>query len=117
MAARLQPLQEPEELQDLQIRVVRLSELGAKVARPATGDAPETALVRARPAPHPPQPSPQLPRPSPQPPPAAAKRTAAPAVAPREQPEAQRRRLLSSGRGVFGLVCVLLFLGWSTQTE
>src|SRR3984893_14623325 len=117
MAARLQPLQEPEELKALQIRVVPRSELGAKVARPATGDAPETALVRARPAPQPPRPSPQLPRPSPQPPPAVAKRTAAPAVAPRQELEAQRSRRLSAGRVLFVLVSVLLFLGWSTQTE
>jgi len=135
MAARLQPLQEPPELQELQVRVVRLSELGAKVARPATGDAPQTAPARARPAtgdapptapararpaPQPPQaprPSPQLPRPSPQPPPAVAKRTAAPAVAPRQELEPQRKRLLSSGRLLFVLVSVLLFLGWTTQTE
>jgi hypothetical protein len=38
-------------------------------------------------------------------------------VAPREEPEAQRKRLLSSGRVLFVLVSVLLFLGWSTQTE
>ena len=135
MAARLQPLQEPPELQELQVRVVRLSELGAKVARPSTGDAPQTAPARprpatgeapqaaparARPAPQPPQaprPSPQLPRPSPQPPPAVAKRTAAPAVAPRQELEPQRKRLLSSGRLLFVLVSVLLFLGWTTQTE
>jgi hypothetical protein len=125
MAARLQPLQEPAELQELQVRVVRLSELGAKVARPATGDAPPTAPARARPAtsdapptaPARARPAPQPPRPSPQPPPAAAKRTAAPAVAPREEPEPQRKRLLSSGRVLFVLVSVLLFLGWSTQTE
>jgi len=132
VSARLQPLQEPAELQELQVRVVRLSELGAKLARPATGDAPptvpararpatadapQTALARARPAPQPPRPSPQLPRPSPQPPPAAAKRTAAPAVAPREEPEPQRKRLLSSGRVLFVLVSVLLYLGWNTQTE
>jgi len=120
MAARLQPLQEPPELQELQVRVVRLSELGAKVARPATGDAPQATPARARPAPQPPQaprPSPQLPRPSPQPPPAVAKRTAAPAVAPRQELEPQRKRLLSSGRLLFVLVSVLLFLGWTTQTE
>ena len=140
MAARLQPLKEPAELQELQVRVVRLSELGAKVARPATGDAPTTTPARARPAtgdapptapararpatgdapptaPARARPAPQLPRPSPQPPPAAAKRTAAPAVAPREEPEAQRKRLLSSSRVLFVVVSVLLFLGWSTQTE
>jgi len=136
MAARLKPLQEPAELQ---VRVVRLSELGGKVARPATGDAPpQTAPARARPAtgdapqaapagarpapqppqpPQPPRPSPQLPRPSSQPPPAVAKRTAAPAVAPRQELEPQRKRLLSSGRLLFVLVSVLLFLGWTTQTE
>jgi hypothetical protein len=140
MAARPRSLTETEELQELKVRVVRLSELGAKLARPATGDvAAETVPVRARPAPQPPQPpetvpavpararpapqppqpprpSPQLPRPSPQPPPAAAKRTAAPAVALPAEAE-PRRRLLSSGRLFFVLVTVLLYLGWSTQTE
>jgi len=48
MAARLQPLQEPPELQELQVRVVRLSELGAKVARPATGDAPRSGDSQSR---------------------------------------------------------------------
>src|ERR1700716_829962 len=159
MAARRQPLPEPEELQELQVRVVRLSELGGKLARPASGDAAQTVpaqtprahtaptrtapaqtvpahtapahtapahtapartapaqtapapaqTARARPAPHPA-------RPSPQPPPAAAKRTAAPAVALPAEPEPQRR-LLSSGRLFFVLVTVLLYLGWSTQTE
>jgi hypothetical protein len=153
MAARRQPLPEPEGLQELQVRVVRLSELGGKLARPASGEAvptlpaqtvpaqavpahrapahtvpahtapankapAQTAPARARPAPQPPQsprPSPQPARPSPQPPPAAAKRTAAPAVAlPAAEPQ---RRLLSSGRLFFVLVTVLLYLGWSTQTE
>jgi hypothetical protein len=152
MAARRQPLPEPEGLQELQVRVVRLSELGGKLARPASGEAvptlpaqtvpaqavpahrapahtvpahtapankapAQTAPARARPAPQPPQsprPSPQPARPSPQPPPAAAKRTAAPAVALPAEPQ---RRLLSSGRLFFVLVTVLLYLGWSTQTE
>jgi hypothetical protein len=43
-------------------------------------------------------------------------RTAAPAVALPAEPEPQRR-LLSSGRLFFVLVTVLLYLGWSTQTE
>ena len=121
VAARLRPLAETEELQELQeleVRVVRLNELGARVARPATGDAPATVPARARPAPPPqaPRPAPQAPPPSPQPPPAAAKRTAAPAVALPAEPEPQRR-LLSSGRLFFVLVTVLLYLGWSTQTE
>jgi hypothetical protein len=146
VAARLRPLPETEELQELEVRVVRLSELGARVARPATGDAPETVPARARPAPQPPQaprpatgdapakvpararpapqppqaprPAPQPPAPSPQPPPAAAKRTAAPAVASPIEPEPQQRKgLLSTGRLFFVLVCGLLYLGWSTQTE
>ena len=162
MAARRQPLPELEELQGLQVRVVRLSELGGKLARPASDDAPPTLpaqtvpaqaapvhkapaqtaparkspahtapaqtapahtapaqTARARPAPQPPQsprPSPQPAHPSPQPPPAAAKRTAAPAVALPAEPEPQRR-LLTSGRLFFVLVSVLLYLGWSTQTE
>src|ERR1700716_2071845 len=131
MAARRQPLPEPEELQELQVRVVRLSELGGKLARPASGDAAQTGpappppahtapapaqTARAHPAPQPARPSPQPARPSPQPPPAAAKRTAAPAVALPAEPEPQRR-LLSSGRLFFVLVTVLLYLGWSTQTE
>jgi len=124
VAARLQPLPETEELQELQeleVRVVRLNELGARVARPATGDVPATVPARARPAPQPPQaprPAPQPPAPSPQPPPAAAKRTAAPAVASPIQPEPQQSKgLLSTGRLFFVLVCALLYLGWSTQTE
>jgi hypothetical protein len=148
VAARLRPLAETEELQELQeleVRVVRLNELGARVARPATGDAPATVPARARPAAPPPQPprpatgdvpatvpararpapppqtprpAPQAPPPSPQPPPAAAKRTAAPAVASPIEPELQRRKgLLSTGRLFFVLVCALLYLGWSTQTE
>jgi len=148
VAARLQPLPETEELQELQeleVRVVRLNELGARVARPATGDAPETVPARARPAPQPPQPprpatgdvpamvpararpapppqaprpAPQAPAPSPQPPPAAAKRTAAPAVASPIEPDPQQRKgLLSTGRLFFVLVCALLYFGWSTQTE
>jgi hypothetical protein len=162
MAARRQPLPELEELQGLQVRVVRLSELGGKLARPASDDAAPTLpaptvpaqaapvhkapaqtaparkspahtapaqtapahtapaqTARARPAPQPPQsprPSPQPAHPSPQPPPAAAKRTAAPAVALPAEPEPQRR-LLTSGRLFFVLVSVLLYLGWSTQTE
>jgi hypothetical protein len=159
MAARRLPLPETEQLQELKVRVVRLSELGGKVARPASGDAAQTVPTqkvptqkvptqtaraqmapaqtapahmapahmvpaqtvpaRARPAPQPPQsprPSPQPLRPSPQPPPAAAKRTAAPAVALPAEPEPQRK-LLSSGRLFFVLVTVLLYLGWSTQTE
>jgi hypothetical protein len=154
MAARPQPRPETEELQELKVRVVRLSELGAKIARPATDEAAETVPARARPAPQPPQPprpspqpprpspqpppatakrteararpapqppqpprpSPQPLRPSPQPPPATAKRTAAPAVALPAEPE-PRRRLLTSGRLFFVLVSVLLYLGWSTQTE
>ena len=148
VAARLRPLAETEELQELQeleVRVVRLNELGARVARPATGDAPATVPARARPAAPPPQPprpatgdvpatvpararpapppqtprpAPQAPPPSPQPPPAAAKRTAAPAVASPIELEPQRRKgLLSTGRLFFVLVCALLYLGWSTQTE
>jgi len=147
VAARLRPLPETEELQELQeleVRVVRLNELGARVARPATGDAPETVPAQARPAPPPqaprpatgdspatvpararpapppqaPRPAPQAPPPSPQPPPAAAKRTAAPAVASPIEPEPQQRKgLLSTGRLFFVLVCALLYLGWSTQTE
>ena len=148
VAARLRPLPETEELQELQeleVRVVRLNELGARVARPAIGDAPATVPARARPAPQPPQPprpatddapatvpararpapqpqaprpAPQAPPPSPQPPPAAAKRTAAPAVASPIEAEPQRRKgLLSTGRLFFVLVCALLYLGWSTQTE
>jgi hypothetical protein len=144
MAAQRQPLPETEQLQELKVRVVRLSELGAKVARPASGEAAATVPARARPAPQPPQPprpargdaaetvpararpapqppqpprpSPQPPRPSPRPPPAAAKRTAAPAVALPAEPE-PRRRVLTSGRLFFVLVSVLLYLGWSTQTE
>jgi hypothetical protein len=77
MAARRQPLPETEELQELKVRVVSLSELGGKVARPASDDAAAAVLARARPAPQPPRPSPQPPRPSPQPPPAAAKSTSA----------------------------------------
>jgi hypothetical protein len=146
VAARLRPLPETEELQELEVRVVRLNELGARVARPATGEAPEMVAARARPAPQPPQPpppatgdlpatvpararpappppqaprpAPQAPPPSPQPPPAAAKRTAAPAVASPIQPEPQQRKgLLSTGRLFFVLVAALLYLGWSTQTE
>ena len=149
MAARLQPVPETEELQELQeleVRVVRLNELGARVARPATGDVPATVPARARPAPQPPQaprpatgdvpatvpararpapqprqaprPAPQAPPPSPEPPPAAAKRTAAPAVASPIEPEPQQRKgLLSTGRLFFVLVTALLYLGWSTQTE
>jgi hypothetical protein len=133
MAARPQSRPETEELQELKVRVVRLSELGAKLARPATGDAAgETVPARARPAPQPPPPPetvpavpararpapqpPPLPRPSPQPPPAAAKRTAAPAVAFPAEAE-PRRRLLSSGRLFFVLVSALLYLGWTTPTE
>src|SRR3977135_3167771 len=112
MAARRQPLPEPEELQELQVRVVRLSELGGKLARPASGDAAQTVseqpppartvpaqtapahTARAHPAPQPARPSPQPARPSPQPPPAAAKRTAAPAVAlpARAEPDGTRAR-------------------------
>ena len=80
MAARPQPLPETEELQELKVRVVRLSELGAKIARPASGEAAAAVPARARPAPQPPpppRPSPQPPRASPQPPPADAKRTGA----------------------------------------
>ncbi len=154
MAARPQTRPETEELQELKVRVVRLSELGAKVAGPATDRSAETVPARARPAPQspqpprpspqaprpspqppaaakgtaararpapqpsqPPRPSPQAPRPSPQPPPPVAKRTAAPAVALPVEPEPQRRRLLTSGRLFFVLVTVLLYLGWSTQTE
>jgi hypothetical protein len=125
VAARLRPLPETEELQELQeleVRVVRLNELGARVARPATGGVPATVPARARPAapPQAPSPAPQAPAPSPQPqpPPAAAKSTAAPAVAFPIEPEPQRRKgLLSSGRLFFVLVCALLYLGWSTQTE
>jgi hypothetical protein len=138
--------EELQELQELEVRVVRLSELGARArpatgdvsatvptrappapqppqpSRPATGDAPATVPARARPAPQPPQPprpAPQAPPPSPQPPPAAAKRTAAPAVAPRAEPELPppSKGLLSTGRLFFVLVCALLYLGWSTQTE
>jgi hypothetical protein len=125
VAARLRPLPETEELQELQeleVRVVRLNELGARVARPATGGVPATVPARARPAapPQAPSPAPQAPAPSPQPqpPPAAAKSTAAPAVAfPIEPAPQQRKGLLSSGRLFFVLVCALLYLGWSTQTE
>ena len=138
--------QELQELQELEVRVVHLNELGGRVARPATGDLPATVPARARPAPPPPQPprpatgdapatvpararpappppqaprpAPQAPPPSPQPPPAAAKRTAAPAVASPIEPEPQQRKgLLSTGRLFFVLVCALLYLGWSTQTE
>src|SRR5205823_2080409 len=110
--------------------------------RPATADAPETVPVRSRAAPQPPQkpgpapqppppaaarpvpqtrPAPQArpapqPPPSPQPPPAAAKRTAAPAVAPQAEPQPPRRRLLSGGRLFFVLVTAVLYLGWNTQT-
>jgi len=130
VAARLQPVPETEELQELQeleVRVVRLNELGARAARPAiaprpaTGDVPATVPARARPAPQPPQaprPAPQAPPPSPEPPPAAAKRTAAPAVASPIEPEPQQRKgLFSTGRLFFVLVVALLYLGWSTQTE
>ena len=149
VAARLRLVPETEELQELQeleVRVVHLNELGAaRVARPATGDAPETVPVRVRPAPQPrqaprpatgdvpamvpararpapppqaPRPAPQAPAPSPQPPPAAAKRTAAPAVASPIEPDPQQRKgLLSTGRLFFVLVCALLYFGWSTQTE
>jgi hypothetical protein len=146
VAARLRPLPETEELQELEVRVVHLNELGARVARPATGDAPAMVPARARPAPQPPQaprpatgdvpatvpararpapqppqaprPAPQAPPPSPEPPPAAAKRTAAPAVASPIEPEPQQPKgLLSTGRLFFVLVCALLYFGWSTQTE
>src|ERR1700730_18619962 len=155
MAARPLPLPETEQLQELKVRVVRLSELGGKLARPASGDAAEMVPAQARPAPqppqpprpakvtrptpqppqpprptkvarpasgdaaetvsprarppphppHPPRPSPHPPRPSPQPPPAAAKRTAAPAVALPAEPEPQRR-LLRLRRVVFGVGAV-----------
>jgi len=159
MAARPRSLTETEELQELKVRVVRLSELGAKLARPGTGDvAAETVPVRARPAPQPPQPPETVPavparaRPAPQPPQPPETVPAVPARArpapqppnhrdrrrnyparhpsrrrrPRSAPrpgggtpaEAEpRRRLLSSGRLFFVLVTVLLYLGWSTQTE
>jgi hypothetical protein len=85
------------QLQDLQVRVVRLSELGATGARPAP-DAVAEAVPAARPPPQPQQPrrSPQLPTLNLEPP---------------------RKRLLSSGRVFFVVVCALLLLGWSAQTE
>ena len=79
--------------QDLKVRVVRLGELGPRAARPVS---------EAPPAPPRPQ-TPPRPQPPPQP--------------PRQQSQPQRKRLLSSGRVFFVLVCVLLFVGWSVQTE
>jgi hypothetical protein len=80
-------------LQDLKVSVVRVSELGPRAARPVS---------EAPPAPQRPQPPPR-PRP--------------PLQSPLQQSEPQHRRLLSSGRVFFVVVCVLLFLGWSVQTE
>jgi hypothetical protein len=128
VATSAQHLEETGELQEVQIRVVRMSELGAKAARPATAEVPATVPAKARPAPQPPQrprPSPQqLPGPSPQPPrpsrapaPAAAKPAAAPAVAPREELRPRSRGLLSFGWIFSVVVIALLYLGWTTQTE
>ena len=73
-------------------------------------------------APQPPEPSrtrelaAPAPKPSPEPPPPAAKRTAAPAVAAQPEP-APPRKLITTGRLFFVLVTVMLYYGWTTQTE
>ena len=89
--------------------------------QPPPSPQPPAARPAAQPPPPLPQrpaarPAPQPPPPSPQPPPAAAKRTAAPAVAPHAEPQPPRRRLLSGGRLFFVLVAAVLYLGWNTQT-
>ena len=139
MAAVPQPRQEAGELADLQVRVVRLNELGAKVARPAPEEVqPPAAQPPARrtpaapaapaaapapqhrqPAARPTPPPAQTPRPSPAPPrtePQARAPVAKPA-APATRAEPQRKKLLTSGRLFFVLTCVVLYYGWATQTE
>jgi hypothetical protein len=56
------------------------------------------------------------PKPSPEPSPAPAQRTAAPAMAARPEP-APRWKLITTGRLFFVLVTVMLYYGWTTQTE
>jgi hypothetical protein len=136
MAAVPQPRQEAQELPDLQVRVVHLNELGAKVARPAPEEVQQAAAqtpARRTPAVPPAPPAPQQRRPAarPTPPPAQPPRPAP--APPRTQPQArapvtkpaapatraepQRKKLLTSGRLFFVLTCVVLYYGWATQTE
>jgi hypothetical protein len=186
MAAVPQSHPEPEELQNLQVRVVRMNELGAQLPQPeealsapsraraepqahqaaaqATTQSavptkpPTTARSSALPAARPPTPpaarpsmqpaahpsTPPAARPTPQP---AARPSKPPAPQPAARPptqrearpsrqpapvpappkgdvaleaartETQRKPLLSAGRLFFVLTCVLLYYGWSTQTE
>jgi len=137
MSAR--PLEEPEILHDVQIRVVRLSELGARPAAAPAQNLPEEAAdppaappadpvqaPGARPAvvpavnPGPPPPTarapaaptaaPPPPAPASPPSPAVASRTARPVAAPsRDEPEATPQRRLISGGRIF-FVCVAVLL-------
>ncbi|HTD12963.1 MAG TPA: hypothetical protein VK676_12930 [Steroidobacteraceae bacterium] len=97
MAPRPQQYQGTEALQDLQVRVVRLSELGGAEVRAALD-----VVLQADPAPRP-APQPQGARPAPR--------------LPSPQPQPTRKRGLSSGAWFTLVVCALLVLGWSVQTE
>ena len=126
----------PDSLQDLQVKVVRISELGARqasapqenlldlipleepVSAPLVPVAPSRAAfpTRTRIPTNPAlDPLPSGPTP---PPPAAVSRSAAPAAVPRTEPQSKpARRLLTPGRVFFLLVVALLFLGWHFPTE
>lgn len=134
MSAR--PVEQPDDLQDLQVKVVRISELGPRQA-PAPQEnlldlIPLEQPVASPPAPPAPSPAPQPPRtrvttnpsvdplPSgPTPPaPAAVSRSAAPVAEPSPQPESKPvGRLVTPGRVFFLVVVALLLLGWHFPTE
>jgi hypothetical protein len=131
MSAQLDP-QEAPELDDLQVRVVQLDQLGAarKQPRPEPASvathpssAARPATPRAQPQPTP-QPTPQPPRP-PRPPVSAPKpavgvpmpppRTGEPAA---QAPDPrQQLRVITAGRVFFVAVAVALYLGWHLPTE
>jgi hypothetical protein len=80
----------------------------ARSAPPRAPQSPEPSRTREL--------APPAPKPSPEPPPPAAKRTAAAAVAAQPEP-APPRKLITTGRLFFVLVTVMLYYGWTTQTE
>jgi hypothetical protein len=125
-------LQQLPELDELQVRVVRLSELGAALRpQPEPDDVPALIPEQARPAPQPARPAVQSPRPAEppprpaapvpaarptqvtRPPPAAAPRTAESEVAANEEP----RSWLMSGKLWLLVVVTLLYVGWRVPTE
>jgi hypothetical protein len=142
-----QHLEQPDDLQDLQIKVVRISELGGRQAGPPSEelidliplDVPVPVPVKAEPSPQAsadaraparapaasaapataaaPRAAPAATPVAPSSP-AVASRTAPLAAASRPEPETKpKRRLISAGRVFFVLVAALLYVGWNFPTD